>query len=325
MKVLWSVGVARRLVGAVVSAVMLAVTPVQVEAQRIEPIVVIEGRFERAEGLAFNGEGRLFMAANRTVWEVNPDGTTRQVASFASNLGLAAIGKRDLLFADFGPLILPDAGVNDDGVVWRVTPEGDTTRLADGIGDPNAFAVLPNGEVLFTDDFTNHIYRIDANGVLGVFTDLIPYPNGIVLAPDGSALYAAQIFTGAPTEPPPARLTGYSDAVWRLPLENLQPSGPPEVIFRTGSPSGPDGLAMDVEGRLYLTAARAGELWRIDPATGEGELLADGLPWLASVAFGQGAFDQESLYATQIAGGRLLRFPVGVKGAALHTTDIIAR
>ena len=321
----WSARAARLSLAWTCSATMLAIAPVSAAAQRIEPLVVIEGRFQRAEGLAFNAEGRLFMAANRVIWEVGPDGTTREVASFSSNLGLAAIGERDLLFADFGPLVLPDAGLNADGVVWRVTPEGDTTRLADGIGDPNAFAVLPNGEVLFTDDFTNHIYRIDTDGVLGVFTDAIPYPNGIVLAPDLSALYAAQIFTGAPTEPPPARLTGYSDAVWRLPLENLQPSGPPEVIFRTGSPSGPDGLAMDVEGRLYLTAARAGELWRIDPATGEGELLADGLPGLASLAFGQGTFDHESLYATQIAGGRLLRFPVGVKGASLHTTDAIAR
>jgi gluconolactonase len=103
--------------------------------------------------------------------------------------------------------------------------------------------------------------------------------------------------------------------VWRLPLRDGRPLGPPEVIFRTGGATGPDGLAVDSRGRLYLSAAREGQLWRIDPIAKTGELLAENLPGLASLAFGQGAFDRESLYATQIRGGRLLRFRVGAMGA----------
>jgi hypothetical protein len=66
---------------------------------------------------------------------------------------------------------------------------------------------------------------------------------------------------------------------------------------------------------LYLTAARAGQLWRVDPATRSGELLADGFPGLASLAFGRGKFDADSLYVVQIRGGRLLRFPVAAPRA----------
>lgn len=279
-------------------------------AQHLVPDVLIEGRFTGAEGLAFNAEGRLFMAADRAVWEVLPDYRTRRLAGFSSNLGLAAWGVRDILMADFGPLVRPQAGPNSDGVVWRITPEGDTTRVADGIGDPNAIAVLPDGDFLVSDDFTHDIYLVTRTGEVTLFTDAIPFPNGLALAPDGSALYVARIFRSAPADPPRARFQDFSDEVWRLPLRNFRPAGPPEVIFRTGGATGPDGLAIDEQGRLYLSAAREGQLWRIDTATGQGELLADGLPGLASLAFGRGAFDRQSLYATQIRGGRLLRFAV---------------
>lgn len=271
---------------------------------------MIEGRFNGAEGLAFNGEGRLFMAANRSIWEVLPDGATRRLADSASNLGLAALGARDILHADFGPLTWLRDGANDDGVVWRITPEGDKTALARGIGDPNAIAVLPDGRLLVSDDFTNNVYSVSPGGEVAVFTDAIPFPNGLALAPDGSALYVAQIFGAAPEGPPPARFTDFSDRVWKLPLANGEPAGAPELLFETGGESGPDGLALGPDGMLYLTAARAGQLWRIDPATRRGELLAEGFPGLASLAFGRGNFDADSLYVVQIRGGRLLRFPV---------------
>ncbi len=291
--------------------------PPALAAEKLEPEVLIEGRFNFGEGLGFNGEGRLFMAANRALWEVAVDGSTRKVADFDSNLGIAAIGARDLLKADFGPLVSPQAGPNTDGTVWRVTPEGEKTLVASGIGDPNAILVLANGELLVSDDFTPNVYRVAKDGSVHVFTDTIPFPNGLALAPDGATLYVAQIFSRAPAGPPPARFEEFSDQVWRLPLVDFRPAGPPEVFFRTGGATGPDGLAVDTHGRVYLAAAREGQLWRIDPATGKGELLAEGLPGLASLAFGQGSFDPESLYAVQIRGGRLLRFKVGARGAPL--------
>lgn len=277
-------------------------------AQVLIPEILIEGRFAGAEGLAFNGEGRLFIAANRAVWEVLPNATTRKLADFASNLGLAALGPRDLAFADFGPLVRPQAGPNDDGIVWRLTPEGRATRIAGGIGDPNAIAVLADGRLLVSDDFTNHIYAVSPDGGVSVFTDAIPFPNGLALAPDESALYVAQLFSRAPDGPPPSRFQEFSDRLWRLPLRDGQPAGAPELLFETGGESGPDGLVLGPDGFLYLTAARAGELWRIDPATGQGELLADGMPGLASLAFGRGLFDPQSLYVAQLRVGRLLRF-----------------
>ncbi len=286
--------------------------------QKLSAEVLIENRFRAGEGLSFNGEGRLFVGANRAVWEITPDLQARMVAEFTSNLGMAPIGERDLLKADFGPLVFPQHGPNADGAVWRISPDGDTTRVAEGIGDPNAIVVLPDRSFLVSDDFTHNIYHVTMNGDVSVFTDAVPFPNGLALSPDGSALYVARLFVRAPEDPPPARFQHFSDELWRIPLRDLRPAGSPEVIFRTGGETGPDGLAVDVQGRIYLTAARAGQLWRFDPKTGQGKLLADGLPGLASIAFGQGDFDHESLYAMQIQGGRILRFHLGVRGALLY-------
>lgn len=302
----------------VLIAATIFINTEKVFSQKVTPEVLIENRFNGGEELSFNGEGRLFICANRSVWEVAPDLQTRKVANFTSNLGMASIGERDLLKADFGLLVYPQHGPNSDGVVWRITPDGDTTRVADGMGDPNAIVVFPDNSFLVSDDFTNNIYHVTTKGVVGVFTDAIPFPNGIALSPDGSALCVARIFVKKPDDPPPARFQHFSDEVWRLPLRNYKPSGAPEIIFHTRGETGPDGLAVDIYGRIYLTAARAGQLWCIDPTTGKGELLAKGLPGLASIAFGQGKFDHQSLYAMQIQGGRVLRFNIGVEGAALH-------
>lgn len=286
--------------------------------QRVPVEVLIENRFNAGEGLCFNGEGRLFVGANRAVWEITPEGEARKLAEFTSNLGMAPIGERDLLKADFGPLVFPQHGPNHDGVVYRLTPEGDTTTVASGIGDPNAIVVLPDRSFLVSDDFTHFIYQVTPAGTVSVFTEAIPFPNGLALSPDAGALYVARIFRRAPGLPAPARFQDFSDEVWRLPLRNCRPAASPEVIFRTGGESGPDGLAVDGEGRIYLAAARAGQLWRITPQSGKGELLVDELPGLASIAFGRGAFDHQSLYAMQIRGGRVLRLQVGARGAKLH-------
>ena len=38
----------------------------------------------------------------------------------------------------------------------------------------------------------------------------------------------------------------------------------------------------------------------------------------ASIAFGAGKFDRDSIYVTELSGGRILKIPVGARGARLH-------
>jgi sugar lactone lactonase YvrE len=79
---------------------------------------------------------------------------------------------------------------------------------------------------------------------------------------------------------------------------------------------------MDIEGRVYIAANGAGQLWRYDPASEEMLLLASGMFGIASLAFGEGEFDRHSIYASATnaagRGGKIWRIPVGVAGARLY-------
>ena len=266
-------------------------------------------RFSGAEGITFNGEGRLFLGADSAVWIAEPDGSVRKIADVHTHLGQAGIGPRDILAADFGPTNVFRDGPNDDGVVWRITPEGEKTVAARGIADPNFVLVSEDGSFLVSDDGTDKIYVVDASGAVSVWSDAVDYPNGMALSLDGATLYVAQIFTRlGPVE--------YTDVVWALPVAGGRPAGEPRVAVRTGG-SGVDGVAMDRLGRLYVADNQSGRIVRFDPGSGELVVIAEGMSNVASLVFGEGEFDRRAIYATstQRGGGTIWKVPVGIEGA----------
>jgi len=278
----------------------------------VEASVLVSGKFNRCEGIAFNGEGMLFVAGDRALWRVTRRGDVVKVAELYSNLGLAPVGPRDILMADFGPTSRFSHGPNADGIVWRITPEGEKTRVVDGgIGDPNFVLVRPDGSFLVSDDATDEILIADGSGGVALYTDMVGHPNGLAFSLDGSVLYVAQIFGSLL----PLQI---DDRVWAVPLENGSPKGPPEVIASTGDGAANDGLALDEMGRVYVAANGTGQILRIDPTTREMVLIAEGMPGVASLAFGAGEFDPHAIYATSTRTGNVWEVIVGVKGAPLH-------
>lgn len=279
----------------------------------VKPTLFVDGIFERAEGIAFNGEGDLFVTANRAFWRLDSSGNATKLADLYTNLGTAAIGERDLLVADFGPTNRFNHGPNIDGIVWRITPEGEKNiEATGGMGDPNFIVVRDDGSYLVSDDATDEIFLVDQIGSVSLFTDVIGHPNGMVISPDGRTLYVAQIFKSLK---PPL----WDNRVWALPLdEKGEITGECWIVAKMkGEYAGPDGLAIDVNGRLYVTLPRRGEIWRIDPRTGNTLLIAEGMPGIANIAFGRGAFDPQALYgaSTRRGGGKIWKIDVGVEGA----------
>ena len=278
----------------------------------VTPIPFVQGAFTRCEGIAFSGEGRLFVAGDRAFWEVNTEGSVTRLVDLYSNLGLAPIGERDILMADFGPNNAFDGNPVRDGIVWRISPEGDTTRVVNGgIGDPNFILVLPDRSFLVSDDATDEIFQADLAGSLEIFTRTVAHPNGMALADDGSTLYIAQSFR---------QINPYvlDDRLWAMPLSEGVPAGAPAVVARLGEQALNDGLALDSEGRVYVAANVQGTIWRFDPRTGETVLVAEGLPGAGSLAFGQGEFDTMALYVTSTRTGTVWVVPGGSRGAPLH-------
>ena len=277
-----------------------------------EARILVEGAFQRCEGIAFNGEGDLYVAGNAALWRVETTGDVTKIADMYSNLGLAPIGERDILMADFGPTNRFNLGPNADGIVWRVTPEGDTTRVVDGgIGDPNFVMLLADGSFLVTDDATDEILRVGEDGQPRLLTDAVGHPNGIALSNDGSTLYVAQIFESL-------RPMVTSGKVWAVPLQDGDVAGLPELVADLGDGAGNDGLALDEHGRVYVAANGYGQIWRVDPESGESVLIAEDMPGAASIAFGAGDFDPNSIYVTSTRTGKVWEVHVGARGASLY-------
>jgi sugar lactone lactonase YvrE len=92
--------------------------------------------------------------------------------------------------------------------------------------------------------------------------------------------------------------------------------------LRTGPGGANDGLALDELGRLYIAANGEGKIWRYDPAKEEMVLICEGIFGAASIAFGEGKFDPQSIYVTTTTaagrGGKIWRVEVGIEGAPLN-------
>ncbi len=292
----------------------------------VEAEQILEEPFGGSEGIAFNGEGRLFVTASnpaptaedpramdRALWEVYPDGKARRMTDVHTTLGIASIGERDLLVADFGPTNAFRDDRNSDGIIWRITPEGEKTEVVNGgIGDPNFILLLKDGSFLVTDDATADIYSVGEDRVPRLFSTAVNHPNGLVLSDDGSTLYVAQIFKSI-------RPVVRDDSLWSIPIADGKAAGAATLVARTGPYAANDGLAMDREGRVYIAAnGPAGEIWRYDPKIDQLVLIARNVYGAASIAFGEGEFDRQSIYVSttfnQGRGGRIWRIPVGVEG-----------
>ena len=122
----------------------------------------------------------------------------------------------------------------------------------------------------------------------------------MVLSQDGSILYVTQTFS---------QIDPYvwNNRIWALPLQGGEPAGSPELVCTTGAHLGPDGLAMDELGRIYVAANESGSILRVDPADGSVEVIVEDLSGVASLAFGRGELDHHAIYATSTRTGREAR------------------
>ncbi|MHC4985949.1 MAG: SMP-30/gluconolactonase/LRE family protein [Planctomycetota bacterium] len=314
---------------AVIAALGLVTVSVMAQEQGSEPQfpvaaeLHVDGQFKGSEGIAFNGEGRLFVTANRALWEVSVGGEVSHVADLHTNLGLASIGDHDLLVADFGPTNAFNDDRNSDGLIWRISPKGEKSAWITGFGDPNFVLVRGDGSLLVSDDATSDIYVVGQDRKPRLYSTAVNHPNGLALSNDGSTLYVAQIFKSIRPVVP-------DDSVWAITISaDGKPAGAARLVASLGPWAANDGLAMDRLGRVYIAAnGKAGQIWRYDPTTGELMLIARDVFGAASIAFGEGDFDHRSIYVSTTfnggRGGKIWRIPVGIEGQPVTRVDLWA-
>ncbi|MBP0495431.1 SMP-30/gluconolactonase/LRE family protein [Pararoseomonas indoligenes] len=195
------------------------------------------------------------------------------------------------------------------GRIFRISPEGQWTPIAEYDGEPNGLALHPDGERLCIADYKQGLLTLDlATGTVGPLltrrnSERFKGPNDLVFASNGDLYFTDQGQSGLhdPTgrvyrlrpggqldlllsngpSPNGLALSGDEDvlfiamtrdnAVWRLPL---LPDGSTAKVGRFASfhgTSGPDGMAMDPSGNLLVAHASLGSVFVLSP---QGEPVA---------------------------------------------------
>ncbi len=259
------------------------------------------------EGPAFDADGNLFFVdwLTSSIRKATPDG---EVSEFFNTGGIPA----GLAFHLDGSLYVADEGDDIHGLM-RITPDGQATILVNEYeGKPlngaNDLVFDANGVAYFSDPWATSLdnpvggfYRYFPDGRLEQLDTGLAFPNGVALTADGSAVILAETMRN--------RLLRYA----------IHPDGsvgPRTHWADTYEPSGPDGMAMDEAGNLYV-AHFSGSGVDIFDSTGvlTGKIDVPGAQ-VTNCAFG-GA-DGRTLVITEVSTGSVFRTRVDIPGLQLH-------
>ena len=231
--------------------------------------VKIEGIVAFSEGPAWHPSGNVYFTdiANNRIMRRDKSG---QIHVYRTPSGRA----NGLLFDRQGRLLACEGG-NEGGNrrVTRTELDGTMTVLATHyqgkrLNSPNDLTIDSQGRIYFSDprygdrgdlelfdDKTRSIegvYRIDPDGTLSrIIAHEVDRPNGLAISADDKYLFVADNVNDGPEKG-----VGGARKLWRfdlLPNGQLKPDSR-KLLFDWGTDRGPDGLALDSQGRVYAAA-----------------------------------------------------------------------
>ena len=256
------------------------------------------------------------------IWRYDPK--TGKATIFRSPSGQS----NGLEFDAVGGLVAVE-GANGGG--RRVTRSDMTTGRATALvlsfngrafNSPNDVTIDEKGRVWFTDprysgpepieQSVMGVYRIDENGTVSLAIANAGKPNGVVMSPDQQTLYVASNDNGA-MGPLPQGVTAQPGRRAVLAYD-IAPDG--SATFRNvlveWTTGGPDGIAVDVTGNVWVAVASAQSPSVCAYAPTGTQLGCIAIPEVPSnVAFGRGS-EGRTLYVT--ARTSLYRVRVGAEG-----------
>jgi gluconolactonase len=266
------------------------------------------------EGPSFDRAGNLYVTdiPNGRVVRISTDGRVAQVAEYDGEPNGLKIHRDGRIFiADHkhGLLVLDPAAGRVSVVLDR--------PYAERFKGLNDLLFARNGDLYFTDqgesdlrDPTGRLYRLRAGGGLDCLLDNVPSPNGLVLTPDESILYLA---------------VTRGNAVWRVPLQTLGGLGVGRlglgrvgVWLQLSGGMGPDGMAMDVEGRIAVAHPGMGSVWvfnRIGEPVRRIRCSEGIRP--TNVAFG--GPDRKTIFITEAESGTVQTAELDVPGCPMYS------
>jgi gluconolactonase len=252
------------------------------------------------EGPSFDADGNLYIVdiPFGRVFRIAPDRAWALVVEYdgwPNGLKIRSDGR--ILVADYRHGVM-----RLDTKAGRMQPIL-TARNSESFKGCNDLHLASNGDIYFTDqgqtglhDPTGRVYRLSGNGKLDCLIDTGVSPNGVVLDPSETVLFVAMT---------------RDNAVWRLPLMKDGSVSKVGRFCSTFGSSGPDGLAMDSKGRLFVAHASLGHVFVFAP---NGELIAriKSCAGQSCTNVAIGGANRDRLYITESVTGTVLVADIGV-------------
>jgi gluconolactonase len=273
------------------------------EPPALEPIVT---GYNSPEGPAFDRAGNLYFVnwLTSAILRVTPDGT---VGEFANTQGIPA----GLAFHQDGTLYVADEGAQHHGVLraasdGRLTPWVQTYQ-GRPLNGANDLVFDRQGVLYFSDPWGSSLdrpiggfYRAFPDGRLEQLDTGLAFPNGVAIDPPETAVYLAE--TGR-------------NRILRYDLRADGTVGEPTVFAELTGKPGPDGMAFDVQGNLYVAHHGEGRVDVLDP---QGRALAPiQTPGRQPTNVAFGGAGRRTLVVTEVETGAVYRTTLTVAGHPL--------
>jgi gluconolactonase len=270
-------------------------------------VTLFAGGVDSPEGPAFDRAGNFY----HVDWTVSSivKHTPAGVRSEFFNTGGIPAG---LAFHPDGSLWAADEGADIHGLL-RIEADGSSAKIVvnsyrgQPLNGANDLVFDRAGAVYFSDPWATSaenpaggFYRYLPDGELQQIDAGLAFPNGVAIRPDETYVYLAETYRN--------RILCYE-------INSDGTLGPREHFADTATPSGPDGMAFDVEGNLYVAHFGMGRVDVFDPVgtlAGVIDLPAAGV---TNCAFGGPA--NKTLYITEVASHSVYTAELDIAGLPL--------
>jgi sugar lactone lactonase YvrE len=243
------------------------------------------------ESIAFDKASRLlFTDMNQKALRRLDTPTAAPVTvapGLASPGGIAVVNEHEAYVGTGNSLngLIPGLGLA--GIAYVDLDTGAVKPYATGLSMSNGMVRASDGTFYASDDLAKSLDRVLPDGTVQRGW-LKLNSNGMAISPDQKTLYVNQML--------PAKVFAIDRATGAV---RLVAEAPPARTW-----TWLDGLDVDGQGRLYVVAYWAGEIWRVESATGQMCLLTKGLSLPSAVAVGQAGqgYSASSIYITTHSG-----------------------
>jgi gluconolactonase len=263
------------------------------------------------EGPVFDEEGNLYVTDVPwgRIFRIDPAGKWTTVAEYDGE-------PNGMKFQDNTTLVITDyrKGLIQLNVATGAFEPLLARRNSESFKGVNDLVFDASGNIYFTDqgqsglhDPTGRLYRLSPAGKLDLLIGNIPSPNGVALSPDEKVLYVG---------------VTRGNCVWRVPLQADGSVSKVSQFFTSYGPSGPDGLAVDAQGRVLVANPGLGYVWVLNARAEPVQVLRG--PAGASITnMAFGGADRQMLYVTNSTDGQVLRIQMDAPGLAVNRRSAV--